>query len=204
MTSGTVYDAAIFVPDDYTLQFALNSSNQLVVMVSGVSSGSVIPPTGLVDDAPVYESGSTISFNGIQITVSGEPQVGDSFAINPARNESLFSTVARMVDNLNSPFASPIDKAIVQTENNQLLDQFDTALDNIIAYQAQVGARLNQLDVADQVNSDLIETSTETLSSLEDVNLPEVAVKLDLQRIYLQAAQQSFARIQGLTVFNYI
>ncbi|MFW2572314.1 MULTISPECIES: flagellar hook-associated protein FlgL [Legionella] len=204
VSSGTVYDAAIFVPDDYTLQFALNSSNQLVVMVSGVSSGSVIPPTGLVDDAPVYESGSTISFNGIQITVSGEPQVGDSFAINPARNESLFSTVARMVDNLNSPFASPIDKAIVQTENNQLLDQFDTALDNIIAYQAQVGARLNQLDVADQVNSDLIETSTETLSSLEDVNLPEVAVKLDLQRIYLQAAQQSFARIQGLTVFNYI
>ena len=60
------------------------------------------------------------------------------------------------------------------------------------------------MDVADQVNSDLIETSTETLSSLEDVNLPEVAVKLDLQRIYLQAAQQSFARIQGLTVFNYI
>ncbi|WED43985.1 flagellar hook-associated protein FlgL [Legionella cardiaca] len=204
VNSGTVVDVTSYVPDDYTLQFALNSSNELVVMVNGLSTGNVIPPTGLPDDAPVYQEGATVTFNGIQVTINGNPAAGDAFAIKPAENESVFSTVDRMVKNLNRPFLTVTDKAVVSTENNQLLDQLDAALDNVLAYQAQLGARLNQLDVAEQVNGDLVQTSEETLSSLVDVNLAEVAVKLDLQRIYLQAAQQSFSRIQGLTVFNYI
>ncbi|KTC77973.1 flagellar hook-associated protein FlgL [Legionella brunensis] len=204
VNSGSVVDVAAYVPDDYTMQFVLNSQNELVVMVTGLSSGSVLPTTGNPDDAPLYQEGTTVTFNGIQVTVTGMPAVGDAFTIKPSENESIFSTVDRMVTNLNRSFLTTTDKAVVETENNQLLDQLDAALDNILAYQAQVGARLNQLDVADQVNGDLIQTSQETLSSLEDVNLPEVAVKLELQRIYLEAAQQSFARIQGLTIFNYL
>ncbi|STX47800.1 flagellar hook-associated protein 3 FlgL [Legionella hackeliae] len=136
--------------------------------------------------------------------MTGQPGVGDSFSIRPSQNESLFSTVDRMVVNLNRSFLTAADKAVVETENHQLLDQLDSALDNLLAFQAQVGARLNQLDVAEQVNGDVLQTSQETLSSLEDINLAEVAVKLELQQVYLQAAQQSFAKIQGLSLFDYI
>ncbi|MDI9819490.1 MULTISPECIES: flagellar hook-associated protein FlgL [unclassified Legionella] len=204
VSSGTVVDTSAYIADDYTMQFVLNSQNELVVMIMGTASGSVIPPTGDPDDAPLYQDGATMTFNGVQVTITGRPEDGDSFTIEPAKNESIFSTVSRIVDNLNRPFSAPSEKAVVETENNQLLDQLDSALSNLLAYQAQIGARLNQLDVAEQVNGDLLQTSQETLSLLEDINFPEVAVKLDLQRIYLQAAQQSFARIQGLTVFNYI
>ncbi|ASQ45588.1 flagellar hook-associated protein FlgL [Legionella clemsonensis] len=204
VNSGTVVDVAAYVPDDYTMQFVLNSANELVVMVSGVNSGSVIPPSGVPDDAPLYQEGATVTFNGIQITVTGKPDVGDAFSIQPSQNESVFSTVDRMVINLNRSFLTAADKAVVETENHQLLDQLDAALDNILAFQAQVGARLNQLDIAEQVNGDVLQTSQETLSSLEDINLAEVAVKLELQQVYLQAAQQTFAKIQGLSLFDYI
>ncbi|CDZ78144.1 Hook-filament junction protein [Legionella massiliensis] len=202
--TGSVVNAAAYVKDDYTLSFALNSSNQLVVMVNGLATGPVIPPTGLPNDAPLYQAGAAINFNGIQLTITGTPQPGDSFAINPTQNESIFSTAMRIVANLTQSFSTARDKALVQTENNQLMEQLDSALNNILNFRAQLGARLNQLDVADQINGDVIEISQETLSTLEDVDLAEAAVRLNLQQVYLQAAQQSFAKIQGLTVFNYI
>ncbi|KTD16265.1 flagellar hook-associated protein FlgL [Legionella jordanis] len=204
VNSGSIVNVASYVPDDYTLQFVLNTQNQLVVMVSGLNSGPVIPPTGNPDDAPLYQEGAAITFNGIQVTVTGKPDANDSFTIKPSVNESLFSTVDRMVINLKRPFLTARDKATVATENNQILEQLDNALDNLLAHEAELGARLNQLDVAEQVNGDYLQTSEESLSSLRDVNLPEVAVKLELQKVYLQVAQQSFAQIQGLTVFNYL
>ncbi|ARG97783.1 flagellar hook-associated protein FlgL [Legionella micdadei] len=203
-TTGSVIDPAAYVVDNYTVNFVLNSLNQMVVMVTGASTGPIIPSTGLPDDAPLYQDGGTINFNGVQVTFHGTPNAGDSFAVNPSRNESIFSTAVRIVANLKQSFSTAADKAAVETENNQLLEQLDSALNNILAFRAQVGARLNQLDVAAQVNNDVLEISEETLHTVQDVNLAEAAVKLNLQQVYLQAAQQSFARIQGLTVFNYI
>ncbi|MFC3907749.1 flagellar hook-associated protein FlgL [Legionella dresdenensis] len=204
LTTGSVYDESAYVEDDYTLSFTLNTSNQVVVMVTGVNSGSVLPPSGNPDDAPVYQAGAGVNFNGIQLTINGDPQPGDSFSIKPSTNESIFSTVSRMVQNLRQPFDSATERAAVTTENNQILAQLDSALDNLLTFQAGVGARMNQLDVATNINEDVTETSKTILSSLQDTDLADAAVKLNLQIIYLQAAQQSFARIQGLTAFNYL
>lgn len=203
-STGSVVNAAAYIPDNYTIQFVLNSSNQLVVMVSGVASGSVIPPDGNPNDAPLYEDGGAIDFNGIELVISGTPQPGDAYAINPAQNQSIFATVAKMVANLGNPFTTAADKAATQTINNQIMEEIDAALTNILTFEGQLGARLNQVDLADQINSDIIGVSQETLIAVEDVNLAEVAVQLNLEEVYLQAAQQSFARIQGLTMFKYI
>lgn len=203
-STGSVVDATAYVPDNYTIQFVLNSSNQLVVMVSGAASGPVLPPDGNPNDAPLYQDGGAIDFNGIELVISGTPQPGDAYAINPAQNQSIFTTIAQMVANLGNPFVTAADKAATQTINNQIMEEIDAALTNILTFEGQLGARLNQVDLADQINSDIIGVSQETLIAVEDVNLAEVAVQLNLEEVYLQAAQQSFARIQGLTMFNYI
>ncbi|WP_367607242.1 flagellar hook-associated protein FlgL [Legionella sp. W05-934-2] len=203
-TSGAVTQEASYVEDDYTVSFTTNTAGDMVVLVSGAVSGNIIPPTGLPDDAPLYESGNTISFNGIEIKFTGVPQAGDSFSLQPSVNESVFATIDRMVANLEKSSVNNFDKAAIQTENNQMMEQLDTALDNLLNHQADVGARLNQLDIAEFVNQDLIDTSIEIKTKLEDVDLPSVAVELNLQRIYLQAAQQTFAMIQGLSAFNFL
>lgn len=203
-TTGSMVNSAAYVVDNYTVQFVLNTQNQLVVMVSGAASGFVMPSDGNPDSAPLYQDGGAINFNGIQFTVTGTPQPGDAFAINPSQNQSIFATVAQMVANLNSLNLTPSENAGLQTINNQLMEQLDTALNNILSYEAQAGVRLNQLDIANQINADVIAISQETQLTLEDVNLAEAAVNLNLEQIYLEAAQQSFARIQGLTLFNYI
>lgn len=204
VSSGSVVNEAALVPDDYTITFALNSQGNLVVMISGASSGNVIPPTGLPDDAPLYQEGGAISFNGMEMTVSGMPNAGDSFLISPAKNESIFSTVQRMIANLNKPFGTAVEKAATQTENNQLLAQIDSTLDHILSIQSDLGARLNQLETAEKANNDFLDASAVTLKKLREIDPIAVATELNSQLVNLQAAQLSFARVQGLSLFNYI
>lgn len=203
-SSGSVVNNAAYVADNYTLTFVLNSQNQLVTMVTGAVSGNVLPTTGNPDDAPVYTEGAAINFNGMEITVTGTPNPGDAFTTAPSSSESIFSIVAAMVANLNQPFDSSVNKAHALTQNNQLLEEIDSAMTTVLNYQSQVGTRLNQLDVAESVNKDLIDISKSTRSLLEDADMEELAVRLNLQMVYLQVAQQTFASIQGLTAFNYI
>lgn len=204
VTTGSVVNQAVYVADDYTLTFANNSSGQLVVMVSGAVAGPVIPPTGLPDDAPIYQEGGVVSFNGMEISTNGAPKPGDTFLIEPSKNESMFSTVQRMIANLNKPFNTAVEKSATQTENNQLLAQLDGCIANILNYQSELGARLSQLESVEGANANLIDLCTQAQKQLRETDPVQVATDYNMQLVNLQVAQQSFAKIQGLSLFNYI
>lgn len=203
-SSGRVVNQAAYIEDNYTLSFATNTAGATVVMVTGSASGNVLPPTGLPDDAPVYQSGSTVTFNGLEIQLTGTPVVGDSFVIKPSTNESIFSTMQRMIANLSTPLPDSTTWARSQTENNQLLDQLDTAISRLIREETDIGARLSQLDTAEAINSDNIETATATRSLLQDGNPAEVISALAQEQLALEIAQKTFTHVQGLSIFNYI
>lgn len=204
LSSGVVSNASAFVADNYTLSFALNTQGELVYLVNGSASGSVIPPTGLPDDAPLYKEGGTVNFNGIEISVTGIPEAGDAFSIQPSHNTSLFTTIQNMISNLNKPKTTATEKASVLTENNQLLEELDSALNHVLNFQSDIGNRLNQLERAETSNIDLITTSKDTLKTLREIDPTEVAVEFNLQLINLQAAQKSYVSIMGMSIFNYI
>jgi flagellar hook-associated protein 3 FlgL len=44
----------------------------------------------------------------------------------------------------------------------------------------------------------------ETLSKLQDLDYAEAISKLNIQMLALQAAQQTFAKTQNMTLFNYL
>lgn len=204
LNTGSITTPSAYVPDDYTMGFALNSQGQLVVMVSGAVSGNVIPPTGLPDDAPLYEEGMAVSFNGMEIKVSGMPNPGDAFLINPSQNESVFATIQNMINNLNQPYSTATEKAAATTVNNQILAQIDSSLTTILDARANLGARLNQLEHAETANADLIEQSKIILKRLQEVDPLAAATEFKQELYNLEVAQQSFVLIQGLSVFNFI
>lgn len=203
-SSGRVINQAAYVEDTYSLSFAANTAGETVVMVTGAISGNVLPPTGLPDDAPVYKSGSTVTFNGMEIQLTGTPVVGDGFQIEPSTNESIFSTMQRMIANLVTATPDSTTWARSQTENNQLLDQIDTAMSRLIREETDIGARLSQLDTAESINTDNITIATTTRSLLQDVDIAEVITAISQEKLSLEIAQKTFVQIQGLTVFNYI
>lgn len=69
---------------------------------------------------------------------------------------------------------------------------------------ATVGARLNAVDAQKDVNDGFKLQVQETLSKLQDLDYAEAVSRLNLQLTGLQAAQQSFLKIQGLSLFNFL
>jgi flagellar hook-associated protein 3 FlgL len=204
ISTGSVTNFSTYFPDNYTISFTLNTAGSLVAMVSGTTSGNVIPPSGLPDDAPVYQQGMSLSFNGMTVQVSGMPEDGDTFSVTPAQNVPLFSTIQSMIANLNLPYGTAVEKAATVTENNQLLAQLDSALKNITDTIATIGSRLNQVSNSQSANEDLIFSSNVILKDLRETKPEVVATEFNQELVNLQAAQQSFVRIQSLTIFNYI
>jgi flagellar hook-associated protein 3 FlgL len=77
-------------------------------------------------------------------------------------------------------------------------------MDKFTNVRAGVGARQNSLDNQKTANGDLISASQIALSSVQDLDYTEAATRLNQQLLALQAAQQSFVKIHGLSLFNFI
>jgi len=69
---------------------------------------------------------------------------------------------------------------------------------------ASMGGRLNVLDSTELSNSDFKALTQTTLSSVEDLDYASASTELAKRQLALEASFASFAKIQGLSLFNYI
>ncbi len=139
-----------------------------------------------------------------------------SLAIGPARTmadgdkgDDVFGTYQA------SPTAGSIDnvfQAVAQLsadlKNNApqtaSLKDLDTALERFSTTQVSVGARLNTLDLQESLNDDFILDYKGMVSDLGDLDYAQAISDFNLQQTALQAAQQSFVKVQNLSLFNYL
>jgi len=187
--TGSVTNQAAWVPDTYSVSFSSPTQYQVTN-----SSGAVVA-------AGNYVSGDGIAFNGVQVTVSGTPAAGDQFTVAPAGSASVFSTISGLLNTLNS---GTLSNAQIATQIGGAIQQIDTALNNFANVQAGVGGRLNAVSAAAssaQTQQTNIQTS---VSQLSDVDYAAAVTQLSTQELALQAAQESYASIAKLSLFNYL
>jgi len=84
------------------------------------------------------------------------------------------------------------------------LTDLDTALGSLLNVHAKVGARMNAIEDQKAANDAFDLAVTKVRSSLEDLDYAEAVSRFNQQLTALQASQQSFIKIQGLSLFNYI
>ncbi|WP_434150607.1 flagellar hook-associated protein FlgL [Methylocaldum gracile subsp. desertum] len=84
------------------------------------------------------------------------------------------------------------------------LNDIDAALQNILDTRASVGARLNALDEQEDVHDKFIIDTQANLSEIEDLDYAEAISRYNIQFVALQAAQQAYVKVQGLSLFNYL
>jgi flagellar hook-associated protein 3 FlgL len=159
-------------------------------------------PVGAVN-AP-FTSGQSISFDGLQFNVTGAPGDGDTFTVKPSSNQSVFTTLSNLIDTLSKPADTPAAKAALSNGLADGLTNIDNALDNVLTVRASVGARLQQIDSLDDIGSDRDLQYSSTLSDLQDLDYTKAISQLSQQQVTLQAAQQSFVKITGLSLFNFL
>lgn len=78
------------------------------------------------------------------------------------------------------------------------------AMEHLAAFRAQTGARQNAIDTHRVLNDDIVYQGEKMLSSIEDLDYAEAVSRLNLQLTGLEASQQSFTRIQNLSLFNFL
>lgn len=93
---------------------------------------------------------------------------------------------------------------IFQETIDQALGDLDLAQVNVLETRTELGARLNRLESAKNANEDTILATQTFLSQIRDVDFAEAATQLSMQTFLLEAAQNSFVRITGLSLFNFL
>lgn len=84
------------------------------------------------------------------------------------------------------------------------LSDIDTALGSLLNLRAKVGARMNAIDDQKDANDAFDLAVTTVRSSLEDLDYAEAISRFNQQLTALQAAQQSFIKIQDMSLFNFL
>ncbi|MDP1634649.1 MAG: flagellin, partial [Gallionellaceae bacterium] len=83
-------------------------------------------------------------------------------------------------------------------------NNLDNALDNVLNVRATLGLRLGEIDALQVAGENLGLQFKQTLSQLQDTDYNKAISDLTQQQATLQAAQQSFTKVSGLSLFNYM
>ncbi len=96
------------------------------------------------------------------------------------------------------------DNDLFYTATDEVLTDLDNALESFLGARTEIGARLRTLDNQESQNEKFILDLQTTLSDIENLNYAEAISRFNIQGIALQAAQQSFTRVQNLSLFNFL
>ena len=201
ISTGVVSDRETFedfAPDDLVVEFREQSSGNTVFDVKARNTGRELATD--VD----FVSGEPIEFQGMQFEISGEPEDGDAFFVETGNQQSVFATMEKMIEGLETLPNTPSGREGLKDTIDQGLANLDNAESRVTEIQAGVGSRLNTLESTEQFLKDSDLLSQETLSNLEDLDFAEAISRFNQQNTTLQAAQQSFARITSLSLFDAI
>lgn len=187
----------VYVPDDYEIVFQQVSPTDPITYEVRDSLGNVVA-------ADNYTSDSSIVFGGVSVPVRGIPADGDRLIVNQSRNQDIFTTLNNVISALETPVNTPNEQAKLRNALNGELSNLEQAREHIMKFVADVGARQNTVDSQREVNAALIMHATMTASSMQDLDYAKAISDFNRQTVGLQAAQQTYAKIQGLSLFNYL
>ena len=192
VTNRSDYNAST-TPHNYTFTFN-PTAEDLVVTDNG---GTPVFTTS------TYTAGQPITFDGVEVTLSGNPLPGDNFTISEEENISIFSTINDAIEWMEKGNVSTNQEQHA-VNYNTTLNQLNSAMTHISSRQVDSGIRLQVLESQRSRHLDSQLYLESGKSRIEDLDFAKAISEFEQSKIALQASQQSFTKIQNLTLFNYI
>lgn len=218
--AASVATASSLQPDSYQIQFTSSTQFDVLNLTTNqvVSSGNT------------YSSGTTFSFDGLDVTVTdggGPPVAGDQFFVrvgyiyqgdgaaidveigdgrtvetNVTGNQVFSGPTVDLFQNLQD-----FHQALVTNDVEGIrraIGQFDQSLSQVLDARATIGGRVNRLDAVKD-SLDLLSTNTQTLrSNYEDADYAQVASELANLQNTLEASMSTLARQFQTNLLNYL
>ncbi|ENO3978588.1 flagellar hook-associated protein 3 [Aeromonas veronii] len=172
---------------------------------SSLFSGSKVDETALVKVTDPkdtdfggyrYQGDRLVREVGIAKGVTvGLNQTADQLFLQP---DDFFKRLDSMVKAINDAAPDAIEQA------RAMLDRSQTLQDNISQAVSTIGARINLLDQIDESHAEKGVYSKEVSNQIESLDYSEAATRQAHVLMALQVQQQAFAKVNGLSLFNYM
>ncbi|MGH8147080.1 MAG: flagellar hook-associated protein FlgL [Rhodanobacteraceae bacterium] len=186
--ANSVTDTGAYVPGNYTITFTASDQWQ-----AEDSTGTVVANGS-------YDGNSSIAFNGMQIQLDGQAATGDTLSVQSGATQNMFASVGKLIDAFqNMPPGTQSSNTV-----NRQIEGIDQSLQRVLDVQARVGARINTLNQQKTSEGDLDVQYKGSISNLQDVDMASAIGQLNLQQVALEAAQQTYVKVQGMSLFDYL
>ena len=183
---------------------AVTGNNYSVVfsVVAGAATYDIVNTSTAttVASGQQYLDGAPIQFDGLSIVVHGQPQNGDSVAVAPSTQTNIFKVLDDAVAGIDNAQG---DNRLAQVVALSLV-QIDAGMERLQAARSQAGDWLNRADNITQAQE--LRTLALEADRSRAVDLDAVKGISDFNKFKTgyDAALQSYAQIQRLSLFNYI
>lgn len=203
ISSASVSTPATLTGHSYQIKFHSSTLNQYDVIDTTTST--------TVSLAQTYTDGGSITFDGLQINITGTPSLGDTFTLNPSHNQTYDSNVSNLIsvngwtaEITGSPAAggsfvvsantggsadnrNALQLGGLQTKNtlNGSTSSYQSTYGQLVS---QIGNKTRELESTSKAQASMVTQITTAQQSMSGVNLDEEATSL---MRYQQAYQAS-------------
>ncbi|MGY8897951.1 MAG: flagellar hook-associated protein FlgL [Paraglaciecola sp.] len=184
------YDPVVAANNEF--QISISAADQ--VTITNVGTGAVVGTQPFI-------SGEPFEFKGQEFTIEGV--VGDTvnYALQKPEKTNIAETLNDFYNSLNDENISDQDYA--QAISDALIG-VDNSLTSIADSISLLGGKLNVAQSVFASNLDLEISNKTARANIEEVDYAEAVSELSKQEAALQAAQATFAKVTGLSLFDYI
>ena len=195
----TFPDATLTAADGFGIRFISPTAYEIF----DLALPAAVLSTGSVDaDATTTD---VIRYAGVRVSIDGLPATGDSFAVNrnPAvEKRGMLNVVADLRRSLEQAQDTPQGGLVIRDNVAVALTNLDAVLGQVLQGRGEIGARLNVLESTETFTEDVSLINTSVQSGLQDLDYAEALSRLSFESVILEAAQQSYVKIAGLSLFE--
>ncbi len=121
----------------------------------------------------------------VEVNVPGDRIITDNFRNSIQKFDDYFNSSATTI-------------------NNTILDDLRLSQDDINIQITKIGNKLNQLDLSKEYNQDIIDSSTQKVSNLEDADMVKAAADFAKAQAAYQASLKTQSVLQNISLFDYV
>lgn len=172
---------------------------------------SIAPPAvlgnGTLDSDPVKQD--KLVFRGVVVNFDGTPAGGELVQITPRQVGGVDVQKQGVLDSIATLRQALLDAPDTPNGNLQVRDavalgltNLDHAMVTLDSVRGEIGARLNIVETTQTDNEDVSLVNKSVQAQLRELDYAEALSRLSFESIVLEAAQQSYVKIAGLTLFS--
>ena len=182
----------------YTVVYQSATNDYLVTPLD--SAGAPVAPGAFSVAPTVVGTKVQLSFEGLTVELRGTPAAGDTFTVTPAVDRDIWETLDRAIGALEGG-----EKGDDLTQELGVVhQQLAARQDQLLQARGKLGDWLNRADGMETVFKDRSVTYEKENSELVDVDMVAAVSQFQKHQTAYQAALQSYAQVQKLSLFDYL